>query len=250
MNADNYQEWFMNRRKMLVLLGATGMNMLTGCTSRGSGSTESNGKILSCIVTPQQTEGPYFVDERLHRSDIRSDPTDGLIKGGVPLALEIRVSAINPSSKADCKPLAGAIVDIWHCDAQGIYSDVVDSGFNTIGKKFLRGYQVTDKNGSVRFISIYPGWYAGRTVHIHFKIRTDSNDMRAYEFTSQFYFDDSTTDLVYTKHQAYARSGAYVPRTRNEGDGIFRKGGDRLMLKLVEKNGGYAATFDVGIEMA
>ena len=250
MSADDYQEWFMNRRKMLTLLGATGMNMLAGCSSRGSGGKEANGKILSCVVTPQQTEGPYFVDERLHRSDVRSDPSEGSVKDGLPLALEIRVSAVNPSSKGDCKPLAGAIVDIWHCDAQGVYSDVMDSGFNTIGKKFLRGYQVTDKNGSVRFISIYPGWYPGRTVHIHFKVRTDSKYMRAYEFTSQFYFDDSITDLVYAQHQPYARSGSYLPRTRNEDDSIFRKGGDQLMLKLVETDGGYAATFDVGIEMS
>jgi protocatechuate 3,4-dioxygenase beta subunit len=126
----------------------------------------------------------------------------------------------------------------------------MDSGFNTMGKKFLRGYQVTDKNGSVRFISIYPGWYPGRTVHIHFKVRTDSKYMRAYEFTSQFYFDDSITDLVYAQHRPYARSGSYLPRTRNEGDSTFRKGGDQLMLKLVETDGGYAATFDVGIEMS
>lgn len=239
----------MNRRKTLALLGATGMNILAGCSSYGSSSKEASGAILSCVVTPQQTEGPYFVDERLRRSDVRSDPSDGLIKGGLPLVLEIRIFAVNPPSKTDCKPLAGAIVDIWHCDAQGVYSDVMDSGFNTIGKKFLRGYQVTDENGSVRFITIYPGRYPGRTVHIHFKVRTDSNYMRAYEFTSQFYFDDSITDMVYAQHQPYARSRSQLPRTGNEGDSIFRKGGDQLMLKLVDTDKSYAATFDVGVEM-
>lgn len=249
MSADDYREWFMNRRKILTLLGATGINMLAGCSSGDSGGKEANRKILSCIVTPQQTEGPYFVDEHLHRSDIRSDPSDGSIKEGLLLALEIRVFAAGTGSGADCKPIAGAFVDIWHCDAQGIYSDVMDSHFNTVGKKFLRGYQVTDKNGSVRFISIYPGWYPGRTVHIHFKVRTDSKYMRAHEFTSQFYFDDSITDQVYAQHQPYTRSGSHLQRTRNEGDSIFREGGNQLMLKLVETGEGYAAAFDVGLEM-
>lgn len=234
----------MNRRKMLAMLGATGMNMLSGYSSADSGGSKTIRKMLSCVVTPQQTEGPYFVDERLRRSDVRSDPSDGSIKEGLPLALEIRVSTVD---KTDCKPLAGAYVDIWHCDAQGIYSDVMDSGFNTVGKKFLRGYQITDANGSVRFITIYPGWYPGRTVHIHFKIRTDSGYTRGVEFTSQIYFDDSITDQVYTQ-PPYASRGPRAPR--NEGDSIFRRGGDRLVLRLVKTDQGYAGTFDVGLELS
>ncbi len=240
----------MNRRKMLNLIGAAGVSGLGGYSSANAG--ESVRKTLSCVLTPQQTEGPYFVDEHLHRSDIRSDPSDGSIKEGLPLALEIRVFTTGTGTKAgnktDCKPLAGAAVDIWHCDAQGIYSDVADSSFNTVGKKFLRGYQVTDTNGSVRFLTIYPGWYPGRAVHIHFKIRPDPKSARAREFTSQLYFNDSITDLVYARQQAYARKGSYLPRTRNEGDSIFRKGGDQLMLTLLETGTGYATTFDVGLE--
>lgn len=234
----------MNRRKMLVMLGATGINMLPGYSHADSGGRKTIRKMLSCVVTPQQTEGPYFVDERLRRSDVRPDPSDGSVKEGLPLALEIRVSTID---KTDCKPLAGAYVDIWHCDAQGVYSDVMDSGFNTIGKKFLRGYQVTDANGSVRFITIYPGWYPGRTVHIHFKIRTDPGYMQGVEFTSQIYFDDSITDQVYTQ-PPYASRGPRAPR--NEGDSIFRSGGDRLVLTLVKTDQGYAGTFDVGLELS
>ncbi len=85
----------------------------------------------------------------------------------------------------------GAIVDIWHCDAAGVYSDATDPGFNTVGKKFLRGYQVTDANGGVQFTTIYPGWYRGRTVHIHFKVRAKAKSGQSYEFTSQLYFDDA-----------------------------------------------------------
>jgi protocatechuate 3,4-dioxygenase beta subunit len=250
MNSDSCEESFMNRRKMLTLIGAAGINRLSGYPSANASAPVR--RTLSCVLTPQQTEGPYFVDEHLHRSDIRSDPSDGSKKEGLPLALEIRVFAAGTGTKAgngiDCKPLADASVDIWHCDAQGIYSDVTDSSFNTVGKKFLRGYQVTDTSGSVRFLTIYPGWYPGRTVHIHFKIRTDPKYAWAREFTSQLYFNDSITDLVYARQQAYARKGAYLPRTRNEGDSIFREGGDQLMLTLLETGKGYATTFDVGLE--
>jgi protocatechuate 3,4-dioxygenase beta subunit len=251
MNFDSCEDLFMNRRKMLTLIGAAGINRLSGYSS--ANASESVRRTLSCILTPRQTEGPYFVDEHLHRSDIRSDPSDGSIKKGLPLALEIRVFAAGTgSTKAgngiDCKPLVGASVDIWHCDAQGIYSDVTDSSFNTVGNKFLRGYQVTDTSGSVRFLTIYPGWYPGRTVHIHFKIRTDPKYAQAQEFTSQLYFNDSISDLVYARQQAYARKGFYQPRTRNEGDSIFPEGGDQLTLTLLETGKGYAATFDVGLE--
>lgn len=250
MSSQNFQQSFMNRRKVLALLGATGINMLGGYSSTSANGGERLRRTLSCVVTPEQTEGPYFVDERLHRSDIRTDPSDGSIKEGLPLALEIRVFAVGADKGADCKPIAGAVVDVWHCDAQGIYSDVMDDNFNTVGKKFLRGYQVTDKNGSVRFITIYPGWYPGRTVHIHFKIRTNPKYMQAHEFTSQLYFNDSITDSVYAQQPAYARREAYRTRARNEDDSIFRQGGDQLILKLVETGEGYATTFDVGLEMA
>ncbi len=228
---------------MLTLLGAAGLNMMSGHSAGKSDEKEVSRKMFSCVPTPQQTEGPYFVDERLHRADIRSDPSDGTVKEGLPLTLEMHVFSV---SKNGCKPLAGAIVDIWHCDAQGVYSDVTDSSFNTVGKKFLRGYQITDTNGSVRFITIYPGWYPGRTVHIHFKIRTDPKYMRAYEFTSQLYFDDTVTDLVHGL-PPYMKKGS---RTQNEGDSIYRNGGSQLMLKLAKTNDGYTGMFDVGLEIS
>src|SRR5512146_2131919 len=86
------------------------------------------GPPLSCVVTPKQTEGPYFVDERLNRADIRSDPGSGAVKEGVPLRLQLVAHAIAGGA---CAPLAGAIIDIWHCDARGVYSDVDDPHFNT-----------------------------------------------------------------------------------------------------------------------
>jgi protocatechuate 3,4-dioxygenase beta subunit len=100
-------------------------------------------------------------------------------------------------------------VDIWHCDAFGVYSDAVDPGFNTVGQKFLHGYQITDNNGSVELTTIYPGWYAGRTVHIHFKVRLFAGTTQTYSFTSQLYFDDTFTDQVFATQAPYNTRGAH-----------------------------------------
>jgi len=197
----------------------------------------------SCVVRPEQTEGPYFVDERLNRSDIRSDPTDGRVRPGTPLALTLAISRL---SAGDCQPLAGAQVDIWHCDALGVYSDVKDPGFNTIGQKFFRGYQITDTRGEARFVTVYPGWYAGRTVHIHFKIRTAPVAQRSFEFTSQMYFDDGLTDRVHAD-PPYAAKGRRT--ARNQDDRIFRRGGDQLMLAPTPVADGYTATFAIGLQL-
>jgi protocatechuate 3,4-dioxygenase beta subunit len=248
MSDDDPLEGSMSRRRMLALLGLTGMNMLTGYSPPVLASRETGGSMLGCIVTPQQTEGPYFVDERLRRADIRSDPSNGSVKEGLTLTLEIGVFVVNGVNKAACAPLSGAMVDIWQCDAGGIYSDVVDEGFNTIGKKFLRGYQVTDADGKVQFVTIYPGWYPGRTPHIHFKIRTGPGYAQTREFTSQFYFDDKTSDAVFAR-QPYAGRKERQPRTRNGEDGIFQRGGNQLMLALTETKAGYSTRFDVGLDM-
>jgi protocatechuate 3,4-dioxygenase beta subunit len=192
-----------------------------------------------CVLTPAQTEGPYFSDLRLDRADIRSDPTDGVVKPGVPLVLALRVHAV---SATRCVPLVGAVVDIWHCDATGIYSDVADPSFDTRGKKFLRGYQATGTDGTVRFLTIYPGWYPGRAVHIHFKVRAG-----IMELTSQLYFPDALSDTVLARAPYSVNAGN---RTRNEGDGIFRRGGAQLMLAPVAQPQGYAAFFDIGMRIA
>ena len=206
-------------------------------------STADSATLPECVVSPQQTEGPYFVDEKLNRSDIRSDPADGSVKEGVPLQLTLRVSLIGSTG---CTPLADAIVDIWHCDALGVYSDVADPSFSTVGKKFLRGYQVTDADGTVQFTTIYPGWYQGRTVHMHFKVRTDGTSGQSYEFTSQLYFDDSITDQVHLR-SPYADKGQRT--LKNAGDGIFNGGGDQLLLALTETSPGYAGSFNIGLQM-
>ncbi|MGH7751934.1 MAG: twin-arginine translocation pathway signal protein, partial [Gemmatimonadales bacterium] len=125
-------------------------------------------------------------------------------------------------------------------------SDVRDPGFNTVGQKFLRGYQITGGNGETRFTTVYPGWYAGRTVHLHFKIRTDPSAQRGFDFTSQLYFDDGLTDRIHAA-APYAAKGQRT--TRNRDDRIFRGGGDQLILAPAETAGGYAASFAIGLQL-
>src|SRR5581483_2300256 len=178
----------LSRRRLLGWMGAAVAAPLVGCARGQAGevaaASPADTAAPSCVVRPQQTAGPYFVDEKLNRSDIRTDPTDGVVRQGLPLRVVMRVSQMTTGA---CAPLAGAIVDLWQCDAVGVYSDVRDEDglFDTRGKKFLRGYQVTDATGKAEFLTIYPGWYPGRTVHIHFKIRTDFQSPRGHEFTSQ-----------------------------------------------------------------
>jgi protocatechuate 3,4-dioxygenase beta subunit len=238
----------LSRREVLGFLGGTAAVSLFGYW-RGQSASVIPAKSIAqtvttpaCVVKPQQTEGPYFVDEKLNRSDIRTDPADNLVKQGVPLRLVFQVSQISNNA---CTPLQDAIVDVWHCDAEGVYSDVQDRSFSTVGKKFLRGYQVTNANGTAEFVTIYPGWYPGRTVHIHFKIRTNSADRQGAEFTSQLYFDDAITDRVHAQ-APYAAKGQ---RTQNnDRDGIFGEGGDRLLLQLTKVVAGYEGRFNIGLE--
>ena len=243
-NDDQQIGELLSRREALLLLGAAGGSIILGCSPAPSASGMQQNAAVGgmCVVRPKQTEGPYFVDERLNRADVRSDPTDNVVKAGTPLTLAFLVSRISGSS---CAPLSGAYVDIWQCDADGVYSDATDPSFNTVGKKFLRGYQVTDKEGVARFTTIYPGWYRGRTVHIHFKIRT-ALDRSGYDFTSQVYFDDAITDAVFAQ-PPYAARG---PRsTRNENDGIFRNGGSQLLLSPQREGDAYTADFQIGLQV-
>ncbi len=246
MSKNGRSDSLISRRQALILLGAAGATMVSHHPNVYSASAKSKDVTLpACIVTPKQTEGPFFVDERLKRSDIRVDPSDGNVKSGVPLHLTLRLSAVDG---AGCKPLSGAIVDLWQCDAIGVYSGVNDSGSQSSeAKHFLRGYQVTETDGSTQFTTTYPGWYPGRTVHIHFKVRVSAKSGRGQELTSQLYFDDALTDRIHAQ-SPYAGKG---PRTvRNQRDGLFRNGGRQLMLSPVQSGDGYLATFDIGLQMA
>jgi protocatechuate 3,4-dioxygenase beta subunit len=247
----------LNRREALLALAGAGAAVAIAACAPGSSSTSTtqatattgastattSGSTPACVARPSLTEGPYFVDEMLNRSDIRSDPSDGSIRQGALLALTFRVSQLTNA----CAPLGGASVDVWHCDAAGVYSDVNDPGFSTVGKKFLRGYQVTDSSGVAKFTTIYPGWYQGRAVHIHFKIRSHTGSGAAYEFTSQLFFDDAITDQVHAQ-ALYSAKGQRM--LRNSDDGIYDQGGSQLLLAPAKTAEGYSATFDIGLQMS
>ncbi|MGH7544333.1 MAG: intradiol ring-cleavage dioxygenase [Gemmatimonadota bacterium] len=240
-NDDRQVGRLLTRRDALTALGAAGALVLLRCSS-GS-SSPSNDRLPACVVRPEQTEGPYFVDEALNRSDIRSDPVTGAVSPGVPLDLTFHVSRV---AGAACAPLAGALVDVWHCDHRGVYSDVVDPRFDTVGQKFLRGYQVTDGDGIARFATVFPGWYQGRTIHIHFKIRSEPETDPGFEFTSQLYFDDDLTDQIHAL-DPYVGKGQRT--RRNAGDGIYLRGGSQLILETARQGDGLTATFDIGLQL-
>jgi protocatechuate 3,4-dioxygenase beta subunit len=223
----------LTRREVITLLALAG----TGLLPRDARAQA----VATCVVRPEQSEGPYFVEERLNRSDIRSDPATGEVRPGAALQLTFNVSALRGGA---CTPLSGAQVDVWHCDALGHYSDVRDPHADTTGRKFLRGYQATDAAGAARFTTIYPGWYPGRAVHIHFKVRTDPAAARGREFVSQVYFDEALSDRVYAQ-EPYARRGS--GRVRNERDGLFRRGGPELVLAVTPSGSGYTATFALAL---
>lgn len=214
---------------------ATGIATSTIASTATPAATATPGATIAvnCVAVPELTEGPYFVDELLNRSDVRSDPSDGSVAEGVALVMTIKVFDSN------CAPLAGAHVDIWHCNADGIYSDV--SANNSVGQKFLRGYQATDSSGVAKFTTIYPGWYQGRAVHIHFKIRNYDGANTA-GFTSQFFFDDAVTDQVYQSAPYNSRG---TRGQRNSDDGIYSQSGGATLLNVTPSGDGYESAFGI-----
>lgn len=242
----------LTRREMLALLGSTGAAVVVGTgftridLSQLTTPDATATALPSCVVRPALTEGPYFVDDQLNRSDIRIEPSDNSVKEGALLRLIFHVSDVSQNT---CAPLEGAQIDVWHCDAAGVYSGVSDPGFDTSGQKWLRGYQITDESGMAEFITIYPGWYSGRAVHIHFKIRTDPDSDEGYEFTSQFFFDEALTDVVHAQ-PPYAAKG--YRNTLNETDNIYQGSEGLLTLDVVEMEDGegYTATFTIGLDLS
>jgi protocatechuate 3,4-dioxygenase beta subunit len=211
----------LSRRQALGLLGAATVARLTGVGRAWA----------ACTRTPPATPGPFWLDDNLNRSDIRADPSDGTVRPGAPLRLRLNVLR----SDADCAPAGGVQVDVWQCDAGGLYSD--DPGGGTIGGRFLRGYQVTGASGGVEFTTIYPGWYPGRTIHVHYRVLSD-----AVDFTSQLYFDDAISDQVLAQ-EPYAARG---PRDRtNADDALFDDG--TILALAADGGGGWIGTFDVAL---
>ncbi len=233
----------MNRRDLLKGLGMIGLGSVLPAGK--ALSAEEKAKIRraasTCFLTPQETEGPYYFNANLLRQDIRQDTTTGVIKTGLPLNMLITV--IN----FDCVPIPNVLVDIWHCDKDGVYSGYAGQpgGISTIGQTFLRGIQMTDANGQCSFNSIYPGWYPGRVTHVHFKVRLTSTTY----VTSQFAFPDSVNTVVYATPLYLAKGQNSLT---NASDNIFGTANPENQVMAVTPNtatGGYNGTFTIGINL-
>ncbi|MEZ0371737.1 MAG: intradiol ring-cleavage dioxygenase [Candidatus Sericytochromatia bacterium] len=242
----------MSRRDLIKGMGAVGMLAMAGplvnlssCAVSPSGTsspenTASTGNpSTDCVLTPEETEGPYYIQS----SQVRQDISEG--RPGQALRLVLTVLNANT-----CQPIPDAMVDIWHADAEGVYSAYPGQSdsrsLDTTGKTFLRGVQVTGSNGQASFTSIYPGWYRGRTTHIHFKIHFNNST----RVTSQLYFPETVSTAVYTAHSAYkARGDKDTPNGR---DMIFvqTSGSGRLLLKVEKQGDSYVASNTIGIAVA
>jgi hypothetical protein len=194
-----------------------------------SGPLAVSSGLVKCVLTPELTEGPYYVaGEKLRR-----DVTEG--KAGTALLLKLTV--VNAST---CKPVKNASVEIWHCDAGGVYSGAVA---NNPGTNFLRGVQKTNATGVATFKTIYPGWYQGRAVHIHVKVHVAGTVVH----TGQLFFPAGVTNVVY-KRAPYSAHGT-TPDTLNPNDSIFRNGGSKGLLTLKKDGTGYIGSIGMGVHL-
>ena len=183
--------------------------------------------LVTCVLTPEMTQGPYYLDGDRVRRDIR--------EGRPGTRLDLATTVVDVST---CKPIKGAAVDIWHCDAGGTYSGFAQEG--TAGRTFMRGIQRTNAKGLAAFTTVYPGWYSGRTVHIHVEVSLGGNVVH----TGQLFFPETLTDAVYRRAPYSSRPGR---DTRNATDSIFRNGGSKSMLRLAKNGSGYVARITMGV---
>jgi protocatechuate 3,4-dioxygenase beta subunit len=228
----------LTRRSSLLRLGGLAAGALGAATWKlesaddasgaGVGPTAVASGLVTCVLAPEQTLGPYFTDGDKVRRNVR--------EGRPGVALSLRTTVVDASN---CKPIRGAAVDIWHCDASGTYSGFAQEG--TDGQTFLRGIQRTDRSGLAIFQTLYPGWYEGRTVHIHVQVHLGGDVLH----TGQLYFPDKLTDALYRRAPYNRRPGR---STRNASDAIFRNGGSRSMLKLARNGSGYVGRIAMGVQ--
>jgi protocatechuate 3,4-dioxygenase beta subunit len=230
------------RRQALTGLGIASGVTLTGRRAFAQMEAGTVAKLLPganiCILTPQAVEGPYYFDPELERADITE------AHQGVPLGLLLQVV-----EASDCSALPGARVDVWHANALGHYSGYQGQGderdVNTEGKTFLRGTQFTDAGGEVTFATIYPGWYSGRTPHIHFKVFVDDKNV----VTGQIYFPDALSEFIYTQVAPYNTRGRERDTT-NDRDGVLQSsgGGRETFIAIREEADRYLAALIIGID--
>ncbi|MBS1836549.1 MAG: intradiol ring-cleavage dioxygenase [Actinobacteria bacterium] len=236
-----------------LLAGSTVGLILSGCSTDDAAAPTTTGRrsdaapseptttsratppLPGCVLTPELTAGPYYLDGPLARSDI----TEG--RPGTPLEFRVRVLAL-----PGCTPLTGAAVDVWHCDAGGEYSGFNGNSLEATAaqgrndRRFLRGVQVTDADGIASFTTIFPGWYEGRTVHIHLKVHDGGSLGSTYDgghvaHVGQAFFDEAITADVLGSGAYTAHTGT---RTTNDEDSIFRQAGSGAITTMEPKRAG------------
>jgi len=219
----------LNRRDVLKSIGGVSLAAVFGARALHLlGDDAEAATVTTCLLTPEVTEGPYWVEEALTRRNV----TEG--KPGTPLV--IRFTVLNART---CRPIENAAVEIWHCDALGNYSAV-----NGASTRYLRGHQKANATGKAEFLTIFPGWYRGRTPHIHMKVSVGGNAVH----TGQVFFNEKITTTVY-KQAPYATRGQYD--TPHASDNIYSQaGGSTAELKLARRTGGlkgYLGTIAIGV---
>jgi hypothetical protein len=217
-----------------LMLGLGGWGLFRPGLAGAGGAPRPVRAVDACWVTPDEDEGPYYLDSMPERSDIRES------RDGVPLTLLMSVI------DSECRPAAGVMVDVWQCDKDGVYSGITLPGHDPqLGQTFLRGTQTTDDQGRVQFLSIYPGWYTNRATHVHFKARTPATLYK----TSQFCFPEDVSAAVYAS-PLYVRRGANP--TSNTRDGVFGSPAPQyLTLALTgDPASGYTGTITIGLDAA
>jgi protocatechuate 3,4-dioxygenase beta subunit len=218
------------RRSLAAVGGFLGTVLAVGGwkaqASDGAGPAGVASGTVKCVLAPEQTQGPYYIAGAKTRRNI----TEG--RPGTPLTLHTTV--VDAST---CKPIKGAAVDVWHADASGTYSGVQQA----VGQTFMRGIQKTAAGGLALFKTVYPGWYPGRTVHIHVMVHIGGNVVH----TGQLYFPDTVTDAAYTKAPYNSRG---VRDTRNANDSVYRNGGKNSLVTIhTDGAGSYVASITMGV---
>lgn len=229
------------RREALALVATTaagGTLMSRSAFAHEAGATTETTLMPSadvCVITPEVTEGPYYFDPALERADI----TEG--RPGV--ATKVRLQIVD----GVCAPIAGARVDIWHCDATGIYSGYANQTgrVDTTGETFMRGTLFADDNGIAEFTTIYPGWYQGRTAHIHFKVFLDETNV----LTGQIFFPDALSQYIYENVAPYTEHGA-DRETLNGNDNIAASATRASFAFVKELADAYLVAMIIGVDPA
>ncbi|QIS22211.1 hypothetical protein F6W96_31580 [Nocardia terpenica] len=248
----NEQQPRSNRRRVLGVIGTAGISAVAASVMGRASSTARTvvpAKLTcSTVLSPEEIEGPYFVDNE----PVRSDIAEG--KPGLPLNL--RMTLIDVGS---CLPMVNAMVAVWHCDAMGFYSNFTDQSPNgpdgpplpppPDDGTFMRGVQFTGNDGTVSFRTVFPGWYYGRAIHIHIKVK--ANGGSNYLHTGQLYFSEPLTEQV-TALDPYNQHN--YRRWQNEEDDVYtQQGGADSMLTVSQVNpnslaDGLNATINLGIQ--